>query len=80
VIEQGELEHRTIASGARAGEINLEDCVMCMHFVHASPFFFCPAGGYSDSECEPHFGHHFPERMSDDERLGPSAFDPPALF
>jgi hypothetical protein len=58
VIEEGELEYRTIASGARAGEINLEDCAMCMHFVHAGPFFFCPVGGYSDPRLEPRFGHH----------------------
>jgi hypothetical protein len=29
-----------------------------MHFVHASPFFFCPRGGYSDRVSEPHSGHH----------------------
>jgi hypothetical protein len=22
-----------------AGQINVEDCAMCMHFVHANPFF-----------------------------------------
>jgi hypothetical protein len=61
VIEESELEHRTIASGARASEINLEDCAMCMQFdgerkggviLPMNPDHFCGARRHMDAHIE----------------------------
>jgi hypothetical protein len=47
-----------------------------MHFVHASPFFFCPRGGYCYRWREPHFGHPLFRMASNSVVLGGGTFDP----